>query len=56
VVANSTAALKRFRTLSVAGMSLPDYGFYILCLTAVVLLAGQAVIHPTDFFQIFILA
>ena len=35
-------------------MSLPDYGFYILCATAVVLLATQAVIHPTQFFQVFI--
>jgi len=35
-------------------MSLPDYGFYILCGTAVILLAAQAVTHPTQFFQVFI--
>src|SRR5882762_10146923 len=33
-------------------MSLPDFGFYVLCATAVVLLAAQAVIHPTEFVQI----
>src|SRR3989442_1601305 len=35
-------------------MSLPDFGFYVLCATAVVLLAAQAVIHPTEFVQVFI--
>src|SRR5438132_5151394 len=35
-------------------MSLPDVGFYVLCATAVVLLAAQAVIHPTEFVQVFI--
>jgi len=33
-------------------MSLPDYGFYILCATAVLLLATQAITHPTDFLQV----
>src|SRR5438552_18426685 len=33
-------------------MSLPDFGFYVLCATAVVLLAAQAVIHPTEFVQV----
>jgi branched-chain amino acid transport system permease protein len=33
-------------------MSIPDYGFYIIGLTAVVLLAAQAVQHPTAFVQI----
>jgi len=33
-------------------MSLPDYGFYILCATAVLLLATQAIAHPTDFLQV----
>jgi branched-chain amino acid transport system permease protein len=32
-------------------MSLPDYGFYVLLATAVVLLAGEAVRDPTDFAQ-----
>src|SRR5947209_19748112 len=35
-------------------MSLPDFGFYVLCATAIVLLAAQAVIHPTEFVQVFI--
>src|SRR5947209_1662503 len=35
-------------------MSLPDYGFYILCATAIVLLATQAVLHPADFAQILV--
>jgi branched-chain amino acid transport system permease protein len=35
-------------------MSLPDYGFYILCATAVVLLAIQAVLRPTEFAQILV--
>src|SRR5438105_14539707 len=35
-------------------MSLPDYGFWILCATAVVLLAAQAVISPTDFAQVLV--
>ena len=34
------------------GMSLTDYGFYVLCATAVVLLATQAISHPTDFIQV----
>jgi branched-chain amino acid transport system permease protein len=34
------------------GMGLADYGFYVLCATAVVLLATQAVVHPTDFLQV----
>ena len=33
-------------------MSLPDYGFYILCAVAIFLLAGQAVAQPTAFVQI----
>ncbi len=33
-------------------MSIPDYGFYIICGTAIVLLAAQAVLHPTAFVQI----
>src|SRR5213083_1745968 len=35
-------------------MSLPDYGFYILCGTAIVLLAAQAVLHPGEFAQILV--
>jgi branched-chain amino acid transport system permease protein len=42
------------RALRVAGMSLPDYGFYILCGTAVILLLGQAVRDPTNFAQTFV--
>ena len=33
-------------------MNLTDYGFYILCATAVVLLATQAISNPTDFIQV----
>src|SRR5437879_6787794 len=46
--------MKRFRSLRLGGMSLPGYGFYVLCATAVVLLAAQAVIYPTEFVQVFI--
>ena len=35
-------------------MSLADYGFWILCATAVVLLAVQAVVNPTDFAQVLV--
>src|SRR5256884_5027059 len=35
-------------------MSLPDYGFYLLCGTAIGRLAAQAVLHPTEFVQIFV--
>src|SRR2546422_9300766 len=38
--------------MQLAGMSLTDYGFYSLCATAVILLATQAVAHPTDFVQV----
>src|SRR6266513_3676979 len=34
------------------GMGLADYGFYVVCATAVVLLATQAVVHPVDFLQV----
>src|SRR5207244_12800892 len=54
VVGSGASALKRFRASRVGGMSLPDFGFYVLCATAVVLLAAQAAIHPTEFVQIFI--
>jgi branched-chain amino acid transport system permease protein len=37
--------------MQLGGLSLTDYGFYILCATAVILLAAQAVTHPTDFVQ-----
>ena len=33
-------------------MSLPDYGFWILCATAIILLAGEAFLNPTQFFQV----
>jgi branched-chain amino acid transport system permease protein len=35
-------------------MSLPDYGFYLLCGTAIILLAAQAVTNPTQFAQILV--
>ena len=35
-------------------MSLPDYGFYILCGTAIILLAIQAVTNPTQFAQVLV--
>src|SRR5438093_10895480 len=35
-------------------MSLPDYGFYILCATALGLLATQAVLAPADFARILV--
>jgi branched-chain amino acid transport system permease protein len=38
----------------IAGMSLPDYGFYVLCATAVILLAAQAVLNFTQFAQILV--
>ena len=37
--------------MQVAGMSLPDYGFYILCGTAVILLLTEAVRDTTNFAQ-----
>src|SRR6266702_7141457 len=54
MVGSGASALKRFRSLQLGGMSLPDYGFYILCATAIVLLATQAVLHPADFAQILV--
>jgi ABC-type branched-subunit amino acid transport system permease subunit len=48
------SALKRFRTSTIAGMSPADYGFYVLCATAVILLAAQAFINPTQFAQILV--
>src|SRR2546421_9540996 len=35
-------------------MSLGDFGFFVICLTAVVLLAAQAVVHPSEFAQILV--
>src|SRR2546427_12926523 len=49
MVGSGASALRRFRSLQLGGMSLPDYGFYVLCATAGVLLAAQAVLHPTQF-------
>jgi branched-chain amino acid transport system permease protein len=52
VVESTAAGLKRFRSLRLAGTSLTDYGFYVLCATAIILLATQAVANPTDFLQV----
>jgi branched-chain amino acid transport system permease protein len=52
VVESTAAGLKRFRSLRLGGMSLTDYGFYILCAVAVILLATRAVASPTDFLQV----
>src|SRR5690348_1077702 len=49
---STAGSLKRFRSMRFAGMGLPDYGFYVLCATAVVLLATQAIAHPVDFLQV----
>jgi branched-chain amino acid transport system permease protein len=38
--------------MRLGGMGLTDYGFYILCATAIVLLATQAISNPTDFIQV----
>src|SRR2546430_13657022 len=54
MVGSGASALRRFRSLQLGGMSLPDYGFYILCATAIVLLAAQAVLHPAEFAQILV--
>jgi branched-chain amino acid transport system permease protein len=51
-VATSVSALTRLRTAQLGGMSLTDYGFYVLCGTAIVLLATQAVTDPRTFFQV----
>ena len=50
-MASSVSALNRFRYLRLGGVTLADYGFYVLCATAIVLLATQAVIDPRTFFQ-----
>jgi len=51
-VESGATALKRFRSLTMGGMTLPDYGFYVISAAAVVLLAGEAVANPTAFVQI----
>src|SRR5438552_8309714 len=40
------------RSARLAGMTFTDYGFYVLCGTAIVLLATQAVLDPRTFFQV----
>jgi branched-chain amino acid transport system permease protein len=52
MVESTAARLRRIRSLRLGGMNLTDYGFYVLCATAVILLATQAVSHPTDFIQV----
>jgi branched-chain amino acid transport system permease protein len=44
--------LNQFRNVRMGGMTIADYGFYVLCGTAIVLLATQAVTGPQTFFQI----
>ena len=51
-MASSVSALTRIRSARLAGISFTDYGFYVLCGTAIVLLATQAVIDPRTFFQV----
>jgi branched-chain amino acid transport system permease protein len=48
------AALRRARSLRLGAISLTDYGFYIICGMAIVLLAVQAVTDPTQFVQILV--
>lgn len=38
--------------MALGGMSLTDYGFYLIGAAAIILLAAQAVIHPAAFIQI----
>src|SRR5690349_1038925 len=38
--------------MALGGMSVADYGFYIICGAAIVLLASEAVVHPTAFLQV----
>jgi len=49
-----TGSLKRCRTSTIAGLSPADYGFYVLGAAAVVLLAAQAFINPTQCTQILV--
>ena len=49
-----SAALKRFRAVSLGGMSLADYGFYVLCGAAIVWLLAEAVINPSKFAQVMV--
>jgi branched-chain amino acid transport system permease protein len=51
-VASGTSALSRVRSAALGGMSLTDYGFYIICGVAIVLLAREAVSNPANFFQV----
>ena len=54
VVDSGAATLKRFRSLRLGGMSLPDYGFWVLSAAAVVWILAQGVMHPSDFAQILV--
>ena len=51
-MATSVSALTRIRSARLAGMTFTDYGFYVLCGTAIVLLATQAVLDPRTVFQV----
>jgi branched-chain amino acid transport system permease protein len=42
------------RAVRIAGMSAADYGFFVLCAAAVVLLGAQAVADPTKWLQILV--
>src|ERR1700688_916368 len=46
------STLTRVRSLRVAGLSLPDVGFFVICVLAVIGLAYEAFTGPTAFVQI----
>ena len=48
---SSGAALKRVRTLTVAGMSVTDFAFFIIVGLALIFCAVQLAIHPKEFLQ-----
>ena len=55
MVTSGAEALKRLRSRQLlGGMSLADYGFYILCGAAVVWLLAEAVISPGKFAQVMV--
>ena len=46
------SALKKVRSFSVAGRNVPDYGFFLIIVVAVILLAREAILQPTEFVQV----
>src|SRR2546430_16795797 len=52
IVRRRQSTVRRLRSLTIGGMSLPDFAFFLLAGLTVLYLLGQATLHPAEVAQI----